>query len=354
MSPSIGLLPSVFVASPAIRRARALALSSTLSLAPALACTGEPPAEESWQIVHQDLPGALLSVWGTSATDVWAVGGDARDGTGPTVIRFDGERWVKAPTGQTQGNLWWVFGFEGGPVYLGGDGGVILRYEDGAFAPMTTPGSETVFGIWGASPDDVWAVGGASDGAGGFAWRLSGTTWIPEPTLPAEVPAGAAIWKIFGAAADDAWLVGSNGVALHWDGSALTQGDTGVGSSLFTVHSKGGRTAAVGGLATGIIVELEDGQWNNVTPDPPPPGLAGVTLGAGGTGIAVGTFGAVYTRSDAGWTAEDLGFTVADNLHGSWIDDRGGLWAVGGQTFSLPYTKGLLIHRGATLSSEGL
>src|SRR5690606_14969893 len=65
--PSIGLLPSFSVAPPAIRRARALALSSTLSLAPALACTGEPPAEESWQIVHQDLPGALLSVWGTSS-----------------------------------------------------------------------------------------------------------------------------------------------------------------------------------------------------------------------------------------------------------------------------------------------
>lgn len=350
MTPSAGLLPSVPMASPGLRIALVLA-----SLALVTACPGDTPEpEDTWQQVHRGLPGALLSVWGTSASDVWAVGGDARDGSGPTVLRFDGERWSKLPTGQPQGNLWWVFGFDGGPVYVGGDGGVILRYEDGAFTPMTTPGTETVFGIWGANPDDVWAVGGASDSTGGFAWRLQGDTWVPEPTLPTEVSAGAAVWKIYGAAADDAWLVGSNGVALHWDGGALTQGDTGVGSSLFTVHASDGRTAAVGGLATGIIVELDGGQWNNVTPEPPPAGLAGVTLAPGGLGIAVGTYGEVYTRSDAGWVREELGFTIADNLHGSWIDERGGLWAVGGQTFSLPYSNGLLIHRGPPISSEGL
>ena len=70
--------------------------------------------------------------------------------------------------------------------------------------------------------------------------------------------------------------------------------------------------------------------------------------------MAVGTFGALYTRSDAGWALEDLGFTVGQNFHGSWIDDRGGLWAVGGQTFSPPYNEGLLIHRGAPVASEGL
>ena len=31
-----------------------------------------------------------------------------------------------------------------------------------------------------------------------------------------------------------------------------------------------------------------------------------------------------------------------------------GMWAVGGQTFSPPYTEGVLIHRGAEISGEGL
>lgn len=322
------------------------------------ACTDEPVVVE-WQIVHKDLPGALLSVWGTSSTDVWAVGGDARDGSGPLVIHFDGDAWTRVPTGETQGNLWWVFGFADGPVYMGGDGGVILRHQnDGQFTRMTTPGTDTVYGIWGASQGDLWAVGGASDATGGFVWRLAGddtnATWLPEPSLPAEVPGSAAIWKIFGTGASDAWLVGSNGVALHWDGKQLTTGATGVGSSLFTVHARDGLYTAVGGLASGIVVEYDGAAWQDVTPDPLPTGLSGVTLGADGFGVAVGSFGGVYSRSDAGWAPEELGFTVGANFHGSWIDDRGGVWAVGGQTFSPPYNEGVMIHRGVAIPVEGL
>ena len=315
--------------------------------------TPEPPTE-GWEIVHHDLPAALLSVWGTSSRDVWAVGADALDGSGPTVIHFDGETWSRAPTGQAQGTLWWVFGFDGGPIYMGGEGGVILRYQAGEYTLMDTPGTQTVFGIWGATPDEVWAVGGTSDATGGFAWRLEGDAWVQEPSFPAEVSANAAIWKIFGTSGEDAWLVGSNGVALHWDGSTLEPGDTGVGSSLFTVHAADGRYAAVGGAATGIIVEYEDGQWTNVTPDPPPPGLTGVVLGADGTGVAVGSFGAVYTRSDEGWAEEDLGVAIGLSLHAGWIDDRADIWAVGGRVYTPPYVEGLLIHRGPSIPNGGL
>jgi hypothetical protein len=324
-----------------------------------LACPTDPDEPvDTWRMVHQGLPGALLSVWGTSSTDVWAVGGDALDGTGPTVIHFDGESWSRHPTPQLQGNLWWVFGFDGGPIYMGGEGGVILRYEPATdqYTLLDTPGTDTVFGIWGASPDDVWAVGGASDATGGFAWRLSGDTWMPEPSLPVDVPTNAAIWKMYGTSSSDAWLVGSNGVALHWDGASLQQGDTGVGTSLFTVHASEGRYVAVGGTASGIIVEYEDGAWTNATPDPAPPGLSGVVLGDDGFGVAVGTFGAIYSRSaDAGWVEEPLDFSIPHSLHGSWIDDTGGVWAVGGQVFSPPFDAGLLIHRGPTaIPSEGL
>jgi len=319
--------------------------------------TGEQPAE-TWQVVQEGVAGALLSVWGTSDRDIWVVGADARDGTGPTVLHFDGDAWRRVETGQAQGDLWWVFGFEGGPVYMGGDGGVILRHQpaDGSFTRMDTPGTETVYGIWGASPDDVWAVGGESESAGGFAWHLRGDAWEPELSVPADVTTGSAIWKIYGRSASDAWAVGSNGVALHWDGAAFTPGDTGVGSSLFTVHEHEGRYAAVGGFASGFIVEHDGTAWTNVTPDDPPPmGLSGVTLGPGGLGVAVGLFGSVYVRDEAGWQIAELDdATTRQNLHGSWIDPSGGLWAVGGQTLAPPFNDGILIHRGAPVPTGGL
>jgi hypothetical protein len=313
----------------------------------ALACDG---GADSWQVVHEDLPGALLSVWGTSADDVWVVGADAGDG--PLVLHYDGDAWEELSTGHA-GTLWWVFGFESGPVYMGGEGGAILRYEDGTFTPMTTPGTQTVFGIWGSSPDDVWAVGGDSTATGGFAWRLEGDAWVPEATLPTDVPTRAAIWKVYGTGPDDVWLVGSMGVSLHWDGSALSPGDTGVGTSLFTVHGNDRRFVAVGGLGNGVIVEWEEGEWQDVTTDLAMPSLSGVVLGEGDVGFAVGAFGGVYARDASGWHVEETGLRVDQNLHAVWMDPDGGVWAAGGQTFSAPLTEGVLIHRGELVATGG-
>ena len=144
---------------------------------------------------------------------------------------------------------------------------------------------------------------------------------------------------------------------LFFQRRLVMQGDTGVGTSLFTVHAdQTGRYAAVGGTASGIIVELEDGTWRNATPDdPPPPGLSGVALGADGFGVAVGSYGAVFTRSDDdGWSEVDLGFSIPHTLHGAWIDDQGCAWAVGGQVLTPPFVDGLLLHSGPSIPAEGL
>ena len=56
--------------------------------------------------MQSGLPGALTSVWGTAADDVWAVGSDPGDGSGPMVLNFDGQRWFQLETGHS-GDLWW-------------------------------------------------------------------------------------------------------------------------------------------------------------------------------------------------------------------------------------------------------
>ena len=323
-------------------------------LAIALCLAGCPGDDDgaTWHKVHEGLPGALLSVWGTSASDVWAVGGDAGDGTGPTVLHYDGIAWDRLDTGQTNGDLWWVFGFAGGPIYIGGSGGVILRYENDQFTLMTTPGINTVFGLWGTSPTDMWAVGGGSDAMGGFVWRLQNDEWVAEPTAPADLASRGAVWKVYGRSANDVWLVGSNGISLYWDGNGFADGNTGVQSSLFTVNAYGDTWAAVGGLASGIIVEKQGtGGWMDVTPDPAPFSLSGVVLGPDGTGYAVGLYGAVYARDDTGWHEETLGFAIQGNFHGVWIDPTGGVWSVGGQTSVTPLTDGVLAYFGDTVPS---
>ncbi|HZO16814.1 MAG TPA: hypothetical protein VFB62_26235 [Polyangiaceae bacterium] len=313
--------------------------------------TEPPPSEAVFEIVHSRLSGALLSVWGTSENDVWTVGGDARDGTGPNVFHYDGSSWEQKMTGIAQGNLWWVYGFAGGPIYMGGEGGLILRYEGGTFTQMTTPDTRTVFGIWGATPEDMWAVGGQLGDTAGFAWRLSGDSWVPEPSLPAADVADAAIWKVFGTATDDAWLVGSKGRGFHWDGTALTAGNTGAMASIFTVHANAQRYAAVGGLASGFILENDGSGWALASDSPN--GMTGVCLAADDTGYAVGVFGTVYAREAGAWHSVDHGLSVQEDLHGVWLDPAGGVWAVGGR-IGTDKTDGILIHKGEKVVEGGL
>lgn len=318
----------------------------------ALVGCGSSASTPDWQIVARRQPSALLSIWGTSDRDVYLVGGDANDGRGPAVLHFDGTAWTRLATGQV-GNLWWVFGFPGGPIYMGGDGGMILRYQGGQFTRMTvqaTPNTGTVFGIWGASPDDVWAVGGnPGGGSGAFAWRLQGDTWVAAAGLPVD-PARDALWKMYGRSASDAWIVGTNGTAVRWDGSALTSANVG-GESLFTVHGDASRFVAVGGFGTGKIVENTGTGWHDASPSGAP-ALIGVCLSAHGD-YAVGQEGAVFTRNGASWSAVKLGVVLDESFHSVWVDPSGGVWAVGGQVLTLPLTDGIVVHQGAPVP-EGL
>lgn len=331
-----------------------------LSLLFVVACGSDGPDEPAlpaWQVVHDELPGALLSVWGSSADDVWAVGADAGDGAGPMVLHLEGGRWSRLQTGQS-GDLWWVHGFAGGPLFIGGGGGTILRYDPGGtgsgFTRMTTPSSTgVVFGVWGSSPDQMWAVGGEAGGASGaFAWRLDGETWIAAPDFPSEVTANDALWKVFGRGPDDVWMVGTDGTMLHWDGTTLSRGFAGIAESLFTVHGNSQRFAAVGGFGTGLLLEHPvsapaSEPWVNMSPSGAS-SIIGVCLTDDG-GHAVGEFGYVAERSTSGWATEQTDFDAvfgSRSLHSVWIDPTGGVWAAGGQVRVPPLLEGILVHRG--------
>lgn len=310
----------------------------------ALAFCACSSAEPAWQVLARHHASALLSVWGTSERDVYVVGSDSGDGEGPAVLHYDGAAWQRLATGTT-GDLWWVYGFRDGPVYLGGAGGTILRYRDGAFTRMATPSEDTVFGIWGASPDDVWAVGGALGGAhGAFAWRLRGDAWEAANDFPRELVANDALWKVTGRTAEDVWMVGTNGNAVRWDGQALARATIGPRASLFTVAADAERFVAVGGFGNGAILENDASGWHDASPTAAP-GLVGVALSAQGD-YAVGQLGAVYTRGDDGWTALATGFDLEESLHSVWVDPRGGVWAAGGQVLAFPLSDGTVLYRG--------
>jgi hypothetical protein len=300
-----------------------------------------------WSLLASDQRAALLSVWGSSSSDVWVVGGDNRDDLGPIITHYDGSAWTAMDPGVRNVDLFWVFGFAGGPVYFGGTNGTILRYQDGSFEQMETPGSGVVFGIWGAWPEDVWAVGGGfGGGGGGFVWRLQDGAWVDVAEVPDDVKTSGTSFKVAGRSGDDVWISCSSGTMLHWDGAALGREDVAEAADdpLFSVSCSADRCVAVGGTTVGGIYEDTGDGWAANASGQDGPVWRGVSMSDAG-GEVVGLVGTMLSDDGGEWSADPQELST-ENMHAVWVDPDGGVWAVGGK-FDQPMTKdGVLLFRG--------
>lgn len=307
-----------------------------------------------WQVVLQNLDGALMSVSGTSARDVWAVGADTRDGNGALVLHFDGSGWTRKSTG-VEADLWWVHVFGPGSVWMGGTHGALLHSDGDSFHKLDTPRMGQIFGIWGASEDDIWIVGGEPDAEPGFLWHYDGNSVSDMSDMVPDEAQGTPLFKVWGRARDDVWIVGLDGVALHWDGAALALGVTNTKERLFTVHGPpSGKPAfvAVGGDASAIMLQNDGTTWHTVKPNPAPTQLFGVCMHSSKLGYAVGYDGIVLEYDGAAWKLLTTPFELSNPLHSVWVDPDQGVWAVGGDVLSPVPVDGVLVHRGKAVAHD--
>lgn len=291
-------------------------------------------------VQHPDA--AFLSVGGTGPDDLWLVGAQPGALAEPVVLRRrDGGPWEPVSTGQLH-PLWWVHAFDGGPTFLAGGGATILRVTGDTIERTDTPRffGNTVYGVWGSRPDDVWAVGGFA-GRDPFAWRFDGSVW--EATeLPSDMPrteAGEvpALFKVWGRGPDDVWAVGGLGTVLHFDGTGWRRVESGTREPLFTVIGDDDAVYAVGGSTEGVVIRGGLDGFDTVTPAGAPL-LQGITVGPGGDILVAGASG-FAARARAGrltldWTLLDLGFDVdPQSVHALFFDGEA-VWGAGGGVLS--------------------
>lgn len=311
------------------------------------ACGGDDPKEEAtWQRLAAQRPSALLAVWAASAEDVWVVGGREGVGQPPTVYHYDGVTWTKHDPGVTNVDLWQVFGFPGGPVFLGGSNGTMLRYQNGTFEKLTTPATDIVFGLWGSAPDDVWAVGGQTAGRA-FVWRFRGTAFETVPGVPAELMNGT-VWKVTGRAANDVWMSATSGTVLRWDGQALSSERIGAtGESLFSIGCGATRCVTAGtNISNGVLYQNDGSGWTSRVPTNDGPVWRGVTP-MGEHTYVVGAVGAVLRFDGGRWVSDPHGLST-ETLHAAWSDADGDLFAVGGKFDRVPMIDGAMLYKGVT------
>ena len=123
----------------------------------------------SWQ---NPLPqgNGLSALWGTSATDIWAVGECG------TVLKWNGTTWATQPGG-TSVWLTSVWGAESNNVWAVGDGGTILKWNGAAWTSLPSGTTNGLNAVWGTDANNIWAVGD-----GGTLLKWNGTAWTSLPS----------------------------------------------------------------------------------------------------------------------------------------------------------------------------
>lgn len=279
-----------------------------------------------WEDVKSPVPnGALRSVWGTSANDVWVAG----EGI---LSHWNGATWVNT-------------------------------------APLAADSTPLTFSaVWAASPTDAWAL----DAKFGNLYRWDGMHWTTSMSV-------AALMTIWGIASDDVWMVGlsshipgsDEAPIFHFDGASWNQVSSGTKKSLLGI-SGSSKTAAWAVGEGGTILVWDGAKWtasqsntttqlNGVWASSPQSdlwavGVGGVAHGDGSTWTfaqdaslhLTAVFGSgpldVYALGDdstgnvgilrhydgSAWSSLFAGSYSGQDLSAIWGTTTGEMWAVGG------------------------
>jgi hypothetical protein len=149
----------------------------------------------------------LLSVSGTGPDDIVAVG--RTNSRHALICTFDGNTWTKRSLSGVE-ELRGVWADGRGGAFAVGSGGAIRRRANGSWSSMSSPTNDELFCVFGSSASDVYAGGWQ-----GALIHYDGTAW--QSLLPAT---NRSIHAISGLSATDIFLVGDRGSIWHFAGLA--------------------------------------------------------------------------------------------------------------------------------------
>lgn len=241
-------------------------------------------------------------------------------------------------------------------------GGSNLPYS---FAPMPSPTTETLWGVWG-SPGEVIAVGNlgtaahftgepwqtkesgtgsdlcdvwSGDDGRAFAVGLGGTIlrYGAEDVPPLAVFAAAGTWSfmnsgtsvnladVFGFADGTAVAVGEGGTILRFDGSTWSPMTSVTSVNLFGVWGSAPNNLYAVGVG-GTIVHFDGTAWSFMT-TATPENLSAVWGSSESDVWAVGDNGAIMRFDGSTWALSPAGTTAT--LGDVWGSSASDIWAVG-------------------------
>lgn len=330
-------------------------LAGLVALAAGCDPAPDPTPDDGWTVglsVDEEV-GAYLSVWGAAPDDIWSVGGqpDTSRAQGYLAMaHFDGSNWSDA-TPSNLGELPmqnWIYGVDG-ELWTVGERGVTLHSASGTgddWELVQAPVDVPIWGVWGPSADDLWAVGGdATPGSGDpVLLHYTGGAWeqVEAPELDRSCDA---FFKVWGTGPDHAFVVGDSGVILGWDGNEWTQMPSGTTADLISLWGSGpDDIVAVGGRSNATVLRWDGSSWASESL-PGLPGLNGVWVDAAGRATVVGILGTVATLEPGGFEfTEEDGNAAPLVLHAAFGLEDGSRFSVGGSLDRSPPLSGIIVQ----------
>jgi hypothetical protein len=166
----------------------------------------------------------LGDVWGSSATDVYAVGNSHVVDAPPdraVILHYDGQQWLEAFS-EPNLELRKVWGSSANDVYAVGNllvpsdecqecqvrgEGAIRHFNGTSWSTVPSPVGTPLGAIWGSSPTDIYLLTAAA--SSGTIWHFDGSAWSPINT------GASGLSDIWGSSATDVFAVGENGTILR-------------------------------------------------------------------------------------------------------------------------------------------
>jgi hypothetical protein len=283
----------------------------------------------------------LRGIWGSSATDVFAVG--ARG----LILHSSGSGWIPMVS-PTPAHLNGVSGVSASSVFAVTENGAALRFDGAGWSPVSwataqDPDPTDIYqpvplplrSVWATSPTSVFAVGDS-----GSVFHYDGTQWDSLAYSPSWLRGTRAtrnaLLGVWASSPTNAIAVGDSGLILRCDGARCDTLNSGTRSTLRAVWGASANDVFAAGDG-GTILRYNGSAWSAM-PDTTHRDLRAIWGNSAGDVFAAGGAGEVlhYDGNPAGtWTP--MTSVAADRITGLWGSANRNMFAVGGGGTILNY-----------------
>lgn len=248
-----------------------------------------------WGIWHYDGQGwteqvssrdtALIGIWGSSATDVYAIGAPASVDIShpPAILHYDGSRWspVSGPAYAPAASFIsyrGIWGSDAHNLFLSGSlyrstppTGLLLHYDGTRWLEMSPPGigdNPRFTDLAGTSATDVWAVGSRQlcddcNYSHAIVAHYDGHQWKEVLVVTGW------FYGVWATAPNDVWVVGINDESIadvrHFDGNSWSGGRPLSTFDLTVLNDVWGSSPSdVYAVGPGILIHYDGAVWTKI------------------------------------------------------------------------------------------